>query len=240
MPACATALEFRGETSPEHAGNPAQPRKTRWITNDGAEFINSLCPNTQYPFPELDWCTKEERDLLEEACAAAFGMIKTSWDLSIFARIDPKKCTVTEHRILAVIELKTLRFNKLLDKISRKTFFKGDNAEDRYGFEIVPKSGLSDGNLTTALASLKKKRSVGCVKADQHNGNDPSNIYCVVPIKEVLMLFDMYVQDALSQMRDKDRLAATRCTELAKEFGKELGARCRDIVREDEGHANVQ
>ncbi|MFT2212361.1 hypothetical protein ACLJYM_10780 [Rhizobium giardinii] len=233
----ANAAQNFNEEVPDHVGEPSQPRKSRWVTNDGAEFLNSLCPNSQ-AFPAFDWCTSTERLLLEEACADAFNVIGMSWDRSIFTRIDPKNLTVTEHRILAVIELKTLRFNKLVDKIPRKTFVRGDERADKYGFEIVPKSGLSDGKLTDSIRSLKKKRSIGCVKADQYNGRDASNIYCVLPIRELLARFYRYAVDALSISFEKYNLSATRCTELEKHLKAELLTRCGDILREDDGHAN--
>lgn len=209
--------------------------KTRWVTNNATEFFNSLCPNNQYSFPTFDWCNAGEMKILRDACESAFHTIKEAWGVGGFER---EKLTSSERRILLVVERKTFRFGKLLEKIPRRTFIRGDGAEDRYGFEIVPVSGLTNSNLTRGLASLRRARSIGCVKADRHNGNDASNIYCVQPVRDMLSQFIAYVTDVLEEMVSKGRVSVLRWTELAEGLKRELHVRLMGIIIEDEGYAS--
>lgn len=213
--------------------NDATPaaRQSKWKTTEATEFVNSLCPNAQYPFPIFEWCDSEERKLLREACTVAFDTIRASWQIGVFDRIGA--LNKTEQRILAVVEMKTLRFNKLLEKIPRKTFSKGEDSEDRLGFELVPVSGLSDGKLTTGLASLKKSQQIGCIKAEKHNGRDASNIYCVHPIYRTISLFYRVANEELLKRLDEGLVDETRCNVLINGLLEEITTRCKSMFEED-------
>ncbi|WP_242217247.1 hypothetical protein [Shinella zoogloeoides] len=213
---------------------------SRWVTNSGVEFLNSLCPNKQYPFPDFDWLRPGERECLSRACGKAFDAVCDSWAISVFARLRLK---VDEQRVLAVIDLKTLRFRKLADKITRETFL-GDDRKDKHDFNIVPPTGLYDGNLSRSLKTLKEKGLIGCVKAVQYKGREASNIYSVAPINNLIEIFLAGLHNALCAQTD---IEEQRLGELHNLLSAEIRARCADIIAEDsanladiaKGSANV-
>jgi hypothetical protein len=211
-------------------------RKPSWVTNDAADWVNSLCPN-QAEFPAFIWCDAAYNLEIKNACTAAFNKVKAGWNDTCLERL---RLTITENRILAVIERKTLRYGKLFELIPRKTFINGDARTDKDGFPIVRPTGLSDGNLSTGLASLKSKRAVGCIKALPYNGKDPSTVYCILPSRQMLSMFFGYVSDELARKVSRNQLDADHYQELVKRFRMEMFDRCGGIMREDEAHAPVQ
>ncbi|MFC0805468.1 hypothetical protein ACFHWW_08345 [Ensifer sp. P24N7] len=230
---CADDRDFTDYELDDAGGpEPACRPKGKWFTNGGAEFLNSLCPNGQFPFPDFDCLEAGERGLLEEACTYGFNTFKESWNGGIFDRF--KEFTVAEQRILAVVERKTLRFGKLLEKIPRKTFLLGDDGTDRFGLPLISKTGLDEAGLTRGLRALAGKGAIARVRADQFNGRERSNVFGVFPLTGMLQIFFIGLENKIFEFQQNGKLSATRGTALKEALEEELREHCGEILKEDQ------
>jgi hypothetical protein len=162
-----------------------------WTTSPEAEFINSLCPNGQPPFPHFRQFDAETNQLISQAFARGFSQVRHIWFQKNYQA--PRVLTLGENMVWQAIGLKTIRFNKLCEKLPRRLFTRGhlrpDNQllMDDYNLPVLPSTGLDDSGLSKALRGLLAKRGwITRLESDPHPIYGASSIYSAVPLDEAI------------------------------------------------------
>ncbi|MDR9772420.1 hypothetical protein RJJ65_07085 [Rhizobium hidalgonense] len=110
-----------------HTGMPAgyTARSATWTTNSQAELLNDLCSGKEAKFTRFTWLSRKYRETFMEGCTQAFYVVKDYAETLLF-----EKLTDAERGVMLTIQRKTLRYNKLMETISRKTFYLGHCERD--------------------------------------------------------------------------------------------------------------
>lgn len=201
-----------------------------WTTSPEAEYINSLCPNGQPRFPHFRDFDAEANQRIAEAFAQGFYAVRRHWLQKNFEA--PRALTLGENMVWQAIGLKTIRFNKLCEKMPRRLFVKGQldaNGElliDDFSHPVLRPTGLDDSGLSKALKGLLAKDGwITRLESDPHPVYGASSIYSAVPLKDAVetmlafVLADAIQKDDPRGMRLREMVLSRVSTMMTKAQG---------------------
>ncbi|MBY5826579.1 hypothetical protein [Rhizobium leguminosarum] len=212
------------------AGRSAFTRTTTpWTTNPQAELINSLCSLNDKIFPRFDWLPRRHRPAFREACNKAFFVVKDYVETLLF-----EKLTDAEKGVFLAIQRKTLRFNKLMETISRKAFYQGHVELDGtlklniHGNIMLPPSVPNCSAVSKGVNGLLKKRLIS--RMDCAHQDRDQKVYSAGPLEKIIPCFVITAFNFFSEQTEGEQ---SEIDTIGRAFADEVFASFDTFIREN-------